>query len=220
MGSPLWSTATHASAQEPGGLELGEVAPEELVAAPAEGAGPSAALGWGAVVLLAGVVAAVALTGRRAPAHPPPLRLGGLGVPAKLAITGVLAAFLATHVVAAASVWLDTRVVYASTEEYFFYLKPARLTGLSHAHLMGISTMQGVAAGLYAPSRRDGPVTRGVVTLAFVAIVADIASWWLVKYAGPGFEALSMVAGFACSAAFAWMAGAVLRDVWWPRGAA
>ncbi|MFZ5471558.1 MAG: hypothetical protein ACOZIN_19200 [Myxococcota bacterium] len=205
--------------QEEGGLNLEETEiPPESVQQVAK---TSASKIWaaGSVALLLAAVGAAALAGKRADGKgEPPLHLGNWPLPAKLALTLTVAVFAAAHLVAAVTVYLDTRVVYSSTEEYFRYLKPARLSALSHAHLMGIATMEGLTGLAYGLSRRTSAFSSAIVTLALVGVIGDIGSWWLTKYAGAGFELLSIATGVFFSLGFAVMALALLRDMWLGRG--
>jgi hypothetical protein len=176
-------------------------------------AGDGPLVPWLVVVGLAGVVLLAARSGR-GKITPSVLDLGRFPGGASIAITATLLIYGLVHLLGAVSVALQTRETYATAEEYFAYLTPARLTSLSHAHLMGISTLQVFGALLYALSRRDGPGPRAVCTLAFVGVGADIGSWWLLKYRGAAWEVVSMASGLACAAAYLWMAVAVIRDVW------
>jgi hypothetical protein len=139
-----------------------------------------------------------------------------LPMPAKLAITFLLIAYGLTHIFAALTVYFDTRVVYATSKEYFFYIKPGRLTALTHAHLMAIGTMNGITAFLYAMNlnSKTYAFSSAVVTMTFVGIFGDITSWWLTKYWGENFEILSMVTGIFFSLGFTIMALSVFRSLW------
>ena len=137
-------------------------------------------------------------------------------LPAKLTVTFLFMAFAATHIFAAITVYLDTRVMFATSREYYFYIKPARLTALSHAHLMAIATMDGIVAILYSfdHRHRDYGLASAVVTMTFSAIMFDIASWWLTKYFGSAFETLSMFTGIFFSVGFSIMSIFVFRSLW------
>ena len=162
------------------------------------------------------VIAVVAATvwGRRAPPQPAQISLQGAPLAARLTGTFLLAIFATTHLLGAITVYLDTRVVYASTAEYFQYLKPARLTALSHAHLMAIATMDGFAALFFSLSRPTSGFATGVVTATFMGVVGDIGAWWLIKYLGGSYELVSIATGLLFGGGFSVMAVVLLRDMW------
>ncbi len=198
-----------------GGLNFDAVDTGPVVAAAHAGDATSVIAAVVVIVVLLGLVGVAGWSGRQAQ-RPAVLDLARAPVPAKLATIGVLTIFALTHALGAAAVYLNTRELYPTATEYFFYLKPARLASLSHAHLMAIATMDGIVAALYTLGQRDGVVTRAVVVAAFLGVTSDIASWWLTKYAGGGFETLSMVSGVLFSAAFLVMSGSVLWCMWRP----
>ena len=203
-----------------GGLDLDSVDLPPGAVKPAT-AGPDHSKRWAslAIVMMAAMVAAAAVVGRRRRSTTVGLELHAAPLSARLALTLLLLMYGATHVFAAITVYLDSRVVYATTEEYFRFLKPARLSALTHAHLMAIATMDGIVALAYAWTRRSTGLTCAVIATTFVGIAGDIAAWWLTKYVGAGFEWMSIVTGIAFSLGFSIMTVGLLRSAWWSRGA-
>ena len=168
-----------------------------------------------AIAIMGGLVGVAAVAGRRRRSATVGFDLHAVPLSGKLALTLLLLIYAVTHVIAAITVYLDTRVVYATTAEYFRFLKAPRLSALSHAHLMAIGTMDGIVALFYAWTRRSGALACAVIAMTFVGVAGDIAAWWLIKYAGAGFEWLSIAAGIAFSLGFAVMAFGLLRAAWW-----
>jgi hypothetical protein len=199
-----------------GGLDFdsAELPPGSVTSATSDGSDHSKLWASLAVGVMGGLVGAAAIVGRRRRSATIGLDLHAVPLSAKLALTLLLLIYGVTHVVAALTGYLDTRVVYSTTAEYFRFLKPPRLSALSHAHLMAIATMDGIVALFYAWTRRSGALACAVITMTFVGVAADIAAWWLIKYAGPGFEWMSIAAGIAFSLGFAVMAFALLRTAW------
>jgi hypothetical protein len=156
--------------------------------------------------------------GVRAKITPPFINLFSLPWTAKITITALLFFYGMTHIVAAVTVYLNTRVLYPSAKEYFFYIKPVRLSALSHAHLMGMATMSFLPALFYTLSRQKSGLSSAIVAITFLGILGDIGSWWLIKYGGDGFEIVSMLSGVFLSGGFAVMALVVFRDLWFERG--
>ena len=168
-----------------------------------------------AIAVMGSLVGVAAIAGHRRRSSTIGFDLHAAPLSAKLALTLLLLIYAVTHVVAAITVYLDTRVVYATTAEYFRFLKAPRLSALTHAHLMAIATMDGIVAMFYAWTRRSGALACAVIAMTFVGVAGDIAAWWLIKYAGPGFEWMSIAAGIAFSLGFAVMALGLLRAAWW-----
>ncbi len=166
------------------------------------------------VVLLLATIAAASVWGSKTHRTEPWLSLASLPGAMKLVCTFTLLIFSATYILAALTVYLDTRIVYSSVEEYFQFLKPARLTALSHAHLMSIATMNFITGTFFALSRSTSGYATGIVTAAFSGIVGDIGAWWLIKYFGGGYEILSTVTGILFSGAFAIMTVMIFYDMW------
>ena len=204
-----------------GGLDLdsAELPPGSIRPAVSGGRDHSAAWASLAVLAMIGLIGVAAVAGRRHRSSSIAFDLRAAPLSGKMALTLLLLIYGMTHVVAAITVYLDSRVVYATTEEYFRFLKPARLSALSHAHLMAIATMDGIVAMLYGWSRRSGPFACAVIAMTFAGIVGDVASWWLIKYAGSGFEWMSMSAGVAFSVGFSIMTFGLLRSLWCRTGA-
>jgi hypothetical protein len=168
-----------------------------------------------AILLLVAGIAAASVVGRKiGDGRPARVQLRSAPFAAKLGLTFLFFIYGATHVLAALTVYLDTRELYGSAAEYFRFLSLARLSGLSHAHLMGISTMDALVGVVYLLSRRSSGFACAVVTMTFLGIVGDIASWWLTKYAGSGFELLSMTTGIFFSFGFIIMSASALWDAW------
>jgi len=174
---------------------------------------------WLAVVVLSSGIFLIYFQCRKVAAGSTGIELSSFPVSAKIALSFVLLGFGVTHLLAAVTVYLDTRVVYSSAEEYFFYIKPARLTALSHAHLMAISMMDAITASLFTLGHagRNQGFSSAVVTMTFLGIFGDIASWWLIKYFGENFELLSMFTGIFFSSGFAIMAMFVFWGLWFAK---
>ncbi len=176
---------------------------------------------WGPVLFIALMLAIVIVAtvwGRRTPNQPARLKLHEAPLAAKLTWSFMLVIYSIVHVLAAVTVYLETRVVYTSTVEYFQFLKAARLTALSHAHLMAITTMDVFVALLFSFSRSENRspsgFAAGLVTATFIGIVCDIGTWWMIKYWGESYELVSIVAGTFFAGGFAIMMLILLYDTW------
>jgi hypothetical protein len=209
-------SATPIPADKGAGLDFNSAVGQETQISNSQHGNASSVWAWSSIVFSIAAIATAFLIGRKSTISSMSIDLFNFPGPAKLTISFLLFAFGLTHALAAITVYLDTRLVYASTQEYFLYLKPARLTALSHAHLMAIATMDGIAALLFSMRRsiHNNGFTTAVITMTFIGIFGDIASWWLTKYFGESFEIASMFTGAFFSLGFIIMSVAIFRDLW------
>ncbi len=142
------------------------------------------------------------------------ISINSFPVSAKLVVTFLVSIFALTHGIALITVYLQTHIINGSTYEYFSNLKLARLTALSHAHIMGIGIMDGVIALIYSLSRKSSGFSCAVVAAAFFGVFGDIGSWWLIKYYGASFEYFSIASGLLCAAADVFMTLAICLSLW------
>jgi hypothetical protein len=217
VGTPSQEQSVAPSPATAGGeLDFNSAAGQETQVASSQQTAASPFWAWSLIALSIAAISLAFFFGRKSKLGSTSLDLFQFPYPAKLAVSFILFAFGLTHALAAITVYLDTRVVYASAQEYFFYLKPARLTALSHAHLMAIATMDGIVSFFFAMrySSRSYGFSSAVITMTFIGIFGDVGSWWLTKYFGESFELLSMFTGIFFSLGFAVMSLAVFRDLW------
>lgn len=192
-------------------LDFGPAGSAPSVAAPDTGI---AWWGW-AVALLPPLLAVLLAWGlpraaRRPAAWP---RLSALPPAAKLAVAFYLLATALTHAFAAGAIWQATRVAMTSNAEYFRYMKPLQLFRMSHQHAFGHGTMYLLLGALALCTRAGERLKVLGIALAGLGALADLASWWLQKFAGPTWEALSVAGGACFAAGFALMALLILRDL-------
>lgn len=133
---------------------------------------------------------------------------------AKVLITFLIGALGLVHLFAMATVYLKTNVVYTSVEEYFFYMKPAELTAISHAHLFGHALMYTVIGALFILTRVKEKLKILIISLVFGGGIVDVFSWWMIKYVSPRFEIFSMLSGGLLGLGFAVMSVCILKEMW------
>ena len=103
--------------------------------------------------------------------------------------------FTLTQGVAAVTVYWQTMLENQNAYTYFSLMRPAKLLGLSHAHLFGYTVLFGLT-GLMVCCTRLSAYIKGVLTCGMVlSAFADVGSWWLMKYFGPAFEVVTYGAG-------------------------
>ena len=136
-----------------------------------------------AIAVYLGVVAATmwyaALQARRG--HALPFSLPTLPAPAKLVCLGICASSLLVQGLAAADMYLQTRVVQPSAYDYFQYMSWARLLGTSHAHLFGFMVLYGSLAFLFGLSTAPEKVKHLLIPIVLWAGVFDVVSWYGMK---------------------------------------
>lgn len=142
------------------------------------------------------------------------IRLWELPSSFKLLISLYIAGIGAVVAFALWDAYLQTHVVYESGEEYFTYLKQAKLASLTHSHIFGHSTLFFVLLVPFLLTQLKEWQKIGMVLLAFFAIFADPAAWWLSKYVSSGFEVLSMLSGVLFVVTYVIISVAVMYELW------
>lgn len=212
---PEASTQETPQSAPKGGLDLDAISSSATETSVSRAAHKNTQLVAIATVLLMLLLVGVAYrNGGRYPSSAPFVRLSSFPHAAKLVVTFLILIFALTHAIAFVTVYLQTNVINRSTFEYFSYMKPARLTALSHAHIMGIGLMDGTIALLFALSRPSSSFSCAVVAAAFFGVFGDIGSWWLIKYYGDAFELFSIVSGTLCTLADLTMGIGICWTLW------
>jgi hypothetical protein len=113
-----------------------------------------------------------------------------------------LVGFSLTQAIAGITVYWQTMLANANAHEYFQMMRPAKLLGLSHAHLFGYTVLFGLT-GLMVSGASLKPYTRGVLVAGMVlSAITDVGSWWLLKYFGPAFEIVTVGSGLIIGLCF------------------
>jgi len=209
-------TGTLASAQE---LKLGEEAPQSIVKAGSQYPHAAWALGLFLLYVALGVCLLAFLLFRKKRPWNPPRGLKYWPDSAKTLITLMLIAYGLVHLLAILEVYMQSRVVFGSAGEYFFYMKPEKLAATSHAHIFGHGTMYALTCVLFLFSSVSERWKVAIICLALSGGLLDVPSWWMIKYAGAKFEALSIVAGVMSAAGWISMAGRIFYEVWFQKEA-
>ncbi|MDI6809059.1 MAG: hypothetical protein QME66_08785 [Candidatus Eisenbacteria bacterium] len=212
----LQITGTWASAQE---LNLGEEAPQSIIKAGSQYPQTSWALGLFLLYVAIGACLLAFLIFRKKRPWNPPRGLAYWPDSAKTLITLILIAYGLVHLFAILKAYMQSRVVFGSAAEYFFYMKPEKLAATSHAHIFGHGTMYALTCVLFLFSSISERWKVAVICVALAGGLLDVPSWWMIKYAGAKFEAFSIVAGMMSAAGWISMAGRILYEVWFQKEA-
>jgi hypothetical protein len=86
----------------------------------------------------------------------------------------------------------------------------AQLARVSHIHLFGISIMFLLTGAIFALSETPAWLRILLVTIPYLAILADIGGWWVTKY-DPLFAAIVVAGGAMMGLA---LAGQILISLW------
>ena len=168
-----------------------------------------------AIAVYLGTVAATmwyaAVQGRRG--HTLPFSLPTLPASAKLVCLGICASSLLVQGLAAADMYLQTRVVQPSAYDYFQYMSWARLLGTSHAHLFGFMVLYGSLALLFGLSTAPEKVKHLLIPIVLWAGVFDVVSWYGMKGLSGRFEWLAMVTGSSNGLASVAIVAFILKDL-------
>ncbi len=135
-------------------------------------------------------------------------------VSGKALLTLVIVAFGLVHLFSVIEVFLQTQVIYTSAEEYFFYMPLAKLAGTSHAHFFGHATMYGLMSLMFLFTTVSERWKIRWICLALAGGLLDVPSWWMIKYAGGGFEWVSGIAGTMYAIGWSAMALRLLYECW------
>lgn len=167
------------------------------------------------------LVLAVGLLGflifKKKKAWKPPIKLRDLPDSAKVIGTLAILSYVLVHLFALLTVFLKMRVA-GTVEEYFFYMGLEKLAGISHAHFFGHATMYALTSAVFLLTSVSERWKVVFISLALGSGLLDVPSWWMMKYAGPRFEAFSMVAGMMGMVGWGFMTVRILYELWFQRG--
>lgn len=150
-----------------------------------------------------------------------PLTVKDLPGSGRVMLTLALLIFGLVHVFGMTTVYIMSRVVNPSAEEYFFYMKIGKLAGMTHAHLFGTTVMHLAVAAAFLLTTVREPFKTVVITATILGSPIDIASWWLIKYVSSLFEALAVAGEGASEIGYLTMTLIILYQLWRPdKGAA
>lgn len=90
-----------------------------------------------------------------------------------------------------------------------------QLARVSHVHLFGLSIFFMLTGSIFALSRIATPIRVGIVVLPYLAIIADIGSWWLTKFF-PVFGVIVVVGGGMMGLALGTQIIVSLWEMWLP----
>lgn len=143
-----------------------------------------------------------------------PIHLSGFPASAKVLITLVLLMFGLVHAIGLWDAYLQTHLVFESAEEYFGYMKLAKLVSLSHPHLFGFALMYLLVGGLFILTTWSEPVKAFIVAIPLLSATFDVLSWWMIKMVSADFELLTLFTGIAFSTGFGIMTLLILQEMW------
>jgi hypothetical protein len=179
------------------------------------GEGTVTALVLGAIALYVALVAVTmwyaAVQARKG--HKLPFSLQTLPAAIKLVCLGVCASSLLVQGLAAADMYLQTRVVQPSAYDYFQYMSWARILGMSHAHLFGFMVLYGSLAFLFALSAAPENVKHLLIPIVLWAGIFDVLAWYGMKGLSGRFEWLAMVTGSSNALASMAIVFFILKDL-------
>jgi hypothetical protein len=98
-------------------------------------------------------------------------------------------------------------------------LSIVQLARVSHVHLFGISIIFLLTGTIFALSRVPLWLRVGLIVIPYLAIIADIGSWWLTKYE-PLFASIVLIGGAFMGASLGLQILISLWDMWLAPGRA
>lgn len=199
------------------GLDLGAAGTGAVAEAGSQYAHAGLAIGIFAVYLALGAALLGFLIFKKKKPWLSPLNLRELPDSAKTIGTLAIAAYGLVHIFAMLEAYTQTRVVFSSAAEYFFYMKAVKLIATSHAHLFGHATMYALTSLAFIFTSLSERWKVLFISLAMGAGLLDVPSWWMIKYAGGGFEAFSALAGAMSAAGWGFMAARIVFELWFQK---
>ena len=170
-----------------------------------------------AIYVLAGLALIAYFLFRKKPAWYPPVTLNAFPSSAKVAITLNVLCYSLVHALALWEVYLQTKINFKSTSEYFFYMKLPKLVATSHAHLFGHGTMYFITSVIFIFSKMSESRKIIFISLALSAGLLDVPSWWAIKFGGSDFEVFSAIAGIMSVAGWGFMTLRITYELWWDK---
>ncbi len=143
-----------------------------------------------------------------------PLTAGDLPGSARVMFTLALLIFGLVHVFGMTTAYIMAEKVNLNAGEYFFYMKIGKLTGMTHAHLFGTMVMHLVVAAIFLLTGIRENYKVVLITATMLGSPMDIASWWLIKYVSPLFEALAYVGEVTSEIGYLTMTLITLYALW------
>lgn len=195
-------------------LELGEAKPEETTKLVSEKPYAGLALSVGIVVIVATIAVLLFFFSRRKRIPTFSFPLINLPTSAKSLISLLIGIFCLVHLFALSEVYLQSRIVWKSVEEYFFGMTLAKLVAISHAHLFGHAVMYTLVSAIFLLCHLSESIKVPIVSVTIAGGVWDVLSWWMIKYVSAGFEALSAIAGGMSALGFLTMVILIFRELW------
>ena len=143
-----------------------------------------------------------------------PLTVADLPGSVRVMFTLALLILGLVHLFGMSTAYIMSTIVNTSVEEYFFYMKIGKLTGMTHAHLFGTMVMHLVVATAFLFTTVREPLKVVLITATILGSPADIASWWLIKYVSPLFEALALAGEVTSEIGYLTMTIITLIQLW------
>lgn len=204
-----------------GELEFGQVSvPEENVVQVAQSKTSGWMWGWVALSILTSValVAGLSTVAIRRWGGRIRLPFGIADLPASVRVMCTLALLVLglVHLFGGVTAYIMSQVVNTSAEEYYFYMKIGKLSGVTHAHLFGTMLMHLVVAAVFVLTDVRESLKVVLITATMLGSPIDIASWWLIKYVSPLFEALAYTGEVTSQVGYLTMTLIALYQLWRP----
>jgi hypothetical protein len=144
----------------------------------------------------------------------PTLHLGRLPDAAKVLVTLLFFSYGLVHALALIEVYIKTKVVFTSAQEYFSYQQIGKLVATSHAHFFGHGTMYSLTSGVFLFASVNERIKVLLICMAIGAGLLDVPSWWMMKYAGGHWETASAIAGSMSAIGWGGMVLILLYQIW------
>ena len=123
-----------------------------------------------------------------------------------------------TNVARTAGFGADSVAAYyrGDPEQMLFEKTFGELMATTHAHAYGMPILFVLIGACFVLTGVAERVKASVIIVAFVALVGDLASFWVVRYVAPGFVWMSLLTSTLMLLTFLVMVAAALWEMWGP----
>jgi len=131
------------------------------------------------------------------------------GIAMAVALFGIAFAF------GASEIWYQLKL-HGSADAYFAQMSLGKLIAFTHAHLFGFTTSFFIIGIPFSMQFNHLWPYQWVFPIGLSASLTDVASWWGIKFIGPGFEWVSFFCGILFSLSYLFMLVALERVLLFP----
>ena len=142
-------------------------------------------------------------------------RVANAPISAKLLATAILCVLGLTYITLLSCIWIDSEMKVSLTAEAYGGMEYIELSDHSHKYLPYYAVfLFFIPTSLFMFTSYPEKLKRFFAVFPFIVIVIDIASMWLIPYAGKGFAWVLWFAGTFLALTFLLLFLLITYDIW------